>query len=136
MNGWLLDTNVVSELVRKRPDPRILERLRALPADRTCTSAICVMELRHGAARLPHGDRLWERLRVDVLGRLRVVPFGATDAMAAGDMLADLEQRGRSIGVEDVLIGATALARDLTVVTRNVSHFDRIRNLRVESWWD
>jgi predicted nucleic acid-binding protein len=60
--------------------------------------------------------------------------FGANEAIVAGDLLADLAQRGRVIGLEDVLIGSTALVRDHTVVTANVRHFQRIPNLRVENW--
>lgn len=55
--------------------------------------------------------------------------------MRAGDLLAALERRGQPIGLEDVLIGATALAGSLTVVTRNLRHFARIPGLAVESWW-
>jgi tRNA(fMet)-specific endonuclease VapC len=53
-----------------------------------------------------------------------------------GDLLAALESRGKSIGIEDVLIGATALVHDLVVATRNVRHFDRIEGLSIESWWE
>ncbi len=62
--------------------------------------------------------------------------LGEAEAIRAGHVLATLEASGRSIGVEDVLIGATALVRGLTVVTRNMAHLSRIPGLRVECWWD
>lgn len=135
MSGYLLDTNVLSEVLKKRPEPRFLERLRGVPARQLSTSAVCVTELRYGAARDPRGMRLWERIAREVLARVRILPLGEAEAIRAGDVLAALEAQGRPIGIEDVLIGATALEAGLTVVTRNVRHFDRIPGLAVESWW-
>jgi predicted nucleic acid-binding protein len=135
VNGYLLDTNVLSEIVKKRPSPAVVERMRAAPATALHTSSVCVMELRYGAARSPHGAVLWERMRRDVLSRVVVLPLGDREATRAGEVLADLEARGAPIGLEDVLIGATALAADLTVVTRNVRHLARIDDLRVEDWF-
>ena len=135
MNGYLLDTNVLSEVLKKRPEPRLLERLRGVPAHQLWTSAVCVAELRYGTARDPRGMRLWERIAREVLARVRILPVGEAEAIRAGDVLAALEAQGRPIGMEDVLIGATALEAGLTVVTRNVRHFDRIAGLAVESWW-
>ena len=135
MKGYLLDTNVLSEILKKRPEPRVLERLRTVSSDRFSTSSRCVAELRFGAARRPSSTSLWERIAREVLARVRILPVGEDEAIRAGDLLAILESAGQPIGVEDVLIGATALVRDLTVVTRNVRHFERMPGLGVESWW-
>lgn len=135
-NGYLLDTNVLSEVLKKRPEPRLMERLRSVPERNLATSAVCVAELRYGTARLPRGMRLWERIARDVLSRLSVLPLGEAEAVRAGDILAALADKGEPIGVEDVLIGATALeGGGLAVVTRNVRHFLRIEGLVVEAWW-
>lgn len=136
MNGYLLDTNVLSEITKKRPDPGVLARLQAVPARLLATSVVCVTELRHGTARHPQGARLWDRIAAEVLSRVRILPFGEADAIRAGDLLAALEAAGTPIGLEDVLIGATALQEKLTVVTRNTRHYQRISGLSVESWWD
>ena len=135
MSGYLLDTNVLSEVIRKRPEPRVVERLRDVPAGSIFTSVVCVTELRYGARRRPEGDVLWERIAREVLSRVRVLPFGDAEALRAGDLLAALESAGQPIGIEDVLIGATALVGSLTVATRNVRHFRRLPGLAVESWW-
>ncbi len=135
MSGYLLDTNVLSEVLKRRPDPKFLDRLRGLPARQLSTSAVCVAELRYGAACDPRGARLWERIASEVLARVRILPLGEAAAIRAGDLLATLEAKRRPIGVEDVLIGATALEAGLAVVTRNVRHFGRIPGLVVESWW-
>jgi predicted nucleic acid-binding protein len=135
MNGYLLDTNVLSEVMRKRPAASVIERLRQLAPSECLTSAVCVMELRYGAARHPRGRELWQRIERDVLSRVRIVPFGSRPCTRAGELMAALEADGTPIGVEDVMIGATALEAGLTLVTRNVRHLERIAGLRVENWW-
>lgn len=135
MSGFLLDTNVLSEVLKKRPEPKLVERLRSTRPRDLATSAVCVAELRFGTARHPQGAALWERIAGELLARLRVLPVGEPEGVRAGDLLADLEARGEPIGIEDVLIGATALEAGLRVVTRNVRHFRRIPGLAVESWW-
>ncbi|HVZ32583.1 MAG TPA: PIN domain-containing protein, partial [Polyangiaceae bacterium] len=111
-----------------------MERLHALSAAGTLTSVVCVMELRYGAARHPRRHALWPRIEREVLSRVRIVPFSTRVGLRAGELLAELEANGATLGVEDVMIGATALAFDLTLVTRNVRHFERIAGLRVENW--
>jgi len=136
MAGYLLDTNVLSEIIRKRPSTTVLARLRDAPQNALFTSSVSVMELRFGTVRTQGGSILWERLRKVVLARVKIVPLDEEIAERAGDILADLESRGSPISIEDVMIGATALVSHLAVVTRNVKHLTRIRGLVVESWWE
>jgi tRNA(fMet)-specific endonuclease VapC len=94
------------------------------------------MELRFGTERHANGRRLWERIAKRVLRHISILPLGFDEAAKAGEVLAALESSGLTIGLEDVLIGSTALVYDLTVATRNVKHFARIDGLLVEDWWD
>ncbi len=132
---YLLDTNVLSEVIRKDPNRVILKRLDEIATRDAVTSVVCVAELRHGTARVAHGARLWERIAREVLSRVDILPLGEAEAIRAGDLLATLEAHGEPIGMEDVWIGATALEHRLTVVTRNLKHFRRIPGLVSESWW-
>lgn len=136
MNGYLLDTNVLSELIRKSPAPQLLERMRSVPAYLLATSAICVMELRHGATRRGDGGVLWNRIVKEILPRVRIVPFGSLEAIRAGDLLAELGRLGKPLELEDVQIAATAFEREMVAVTQNRRHFDRFSGLVVESWWE
>jgi tRNA(fMet)-specific endonuclease VapC len=136
MAGYLLDSNVLSEIVRKRPAPSVLAHLRDTAQDALFTSSVSVMELRFGAVRTQGGSILWDRIRQQVLSRVKILPLDDETAERAGDILADLESRGSPIGIEDVMIGATALVANLTVVARNVKHLTRIRGLVVENWWE
>ena len=132
---YLLDTNVLSEVIRKEPNRSLMQRLgEVLPRD-VVTSAVCVAELRHGAARVAHGARLWERIASEVLSRVDILPLGETEALRAGDLLAMLEAQGEPIGIEDAWIAATAIEHRLIVVTRNLKQFRRIPDLASESWW-
>jgi tRNA(fMet)-specific endonuclease VapC len=131
---YLLDTNVLSHAMRRRPPASLAERLRRHASDPLFTSCICVMELRHGAMRRPDHGSLWARIQEEILSRVEVLGVGLDEAVVAGDTMAHLWARGQVIDVEDVLIGATAVARNLTVVTNNVDHFRRIPRLHVEDW--
>ena len=134
MSGFLLDTNVLSEVVKRRRDRGVIRRLRAVAATELFTSSICAMELRFGAVRSADAE-LWDRLVDRVLDRVVILPVGLREAVRAGEILAALADEGQSIGTEDALIAATAACHDLIVVTRNVKHLGRVREIRVESWW-
>lgn len=133
---YLLDTNLLSEIVKKAPGKAVLAKLRKIPQEKLATSAICITELRFGTARHPRGQDIWARLSREILSHLQVLAVDDAVALRAGDVLADLAERGLPIGMEDVLIGTTALVHGLTVVTRNTRHFSRIGGLNVENWWE
>ena len=135
MTGYLLDTNVLSEVIKKRPSERVRSHLAQASPALLYTSSICVMELRFGAARHRDGTSLWRRIEDEVLSQVTILGVGEPEAIRAGELLAALERRGRPIGTEDVLIGATALIHGLTVATRNVAHLGRIDGLVVADWW-
>ena len=131
---YLLDTNALSEPMKRRPQPHFMARLRQYPMDAFFTSSICVMELRHGSSRRPDRETFWQRIEANILSRVAVIAFGWQESLLVGDVLAHLARRGKLIGVEDLLIGATALSHGYTVVTANIRHFQRIPNLQVENW--
>lgn len=131
---YLLDTNALSELNKKRPRPRFVDRMRRQPAEALFPSTICVMELRYGSSRRADREAFWERIQDEILPRVGILGLGLREALVAGDVLAELSLQGKRIGPEDLLIGATALAHGYAVVTDNVRHFTRIPNLHVENW--
>ena len=131
---YLLDTDVLSELIKRRPRLHLLARLRRAAPETLFTTSISVMELRYGCARRPDRDQFWVRVEREILSRVRILDFGAEEAVRAGDLLASLSLQGTPIGLEDALIGAVGLAKGYTVVTGNTRHFRRIPTLRVENW--
>lgn len=131
---FILDTNALSELIKKRPKPLFINHLRRYPSEAFYTSIICVMELRYGSNRRPDKESFWDRIEREILARVTILGLGLDEALRAGDVLAHLSRRGELIGLEDLLIGVTALTYNYTVVTANLQHFQRIPNLRVENW--
>jgi len=128
---YLLDTNVVSELVRN-PQGRIAQHIRKIGESRVCTSIIVAAELRYGAAK-KQSPRLTAQLEA-VFGALEVVPLEAPVDTTYGALLARLEKAGRSIGANDLLIAAQALALGYTLVTDNEKEFAQVKDLPRENW--
>jgi tRNA(fMet)-specific endonuclease VapC len=128
---YLLDTNIVSDLVR-HPEGRVAQRVRRVGEAQVCTSIIVAAELRYGATKKA-SSRLVSRLDA-VLGVLEVLPFEAPADAVYGRLRARLEAAGRMIGGNDLLIAAHAVALGHTVVTDNMHEFARIEDLRHENW--
>jgi toxin FitB len=139
--SFLLDTNVVSECVRPRPDPGVVSWLAEADEDRVFISVITLAELRYGIERMAAGQRRrrldeWLRAELPLRFEGRVLPIDATIADAWGRLTALRETSGRPIGAADAFIAATAEARDLTLVTRNVSDFERTVKAVINPWTD
>jgi len=132
---YLLDTNVLSELMRKQPDPEVVDRVRKTPADHLWTSVVTLAELRSGACLRDDTGLFWKMIVERVLSRVRVLNLDERSAVVAGDILARLKKQGQPIGLADVMIGAIALVNGCAVVTRNRPHFDRIPGLHVPDWF-
>jgi predicted nucleic acid-binding protein len=132
---YLLDTNVLSELVRLKPNPLVEARFEAEPEE-LFTSVICVEEIRYGAKIGPPGNKLWERSQAEVFPRLTILPLDEPLAIAAADLRAEWRVRGTPVGYGGGLIAATAKAKGLILVTRNVRHSDHVTALKVENWFE
>jgi tRNA(fMet)-specific endonuclease VapC len=128
---YLLDTNIVSDLIRN-PRGRVSEHIGKVGEAQVCTSVIVAAELRYGAAKRA-SPRLSTRLEA-VLGALDVLPFEAPADAAYGSIRARLEQAGTPIGGNDLLIAAQAVALGYTIVTDNGAEFARIEGLPLENW--
>lgn len=130
--SFLLDTNVLVHLIRRRP-PGLLARLRAVDIAAVAVSAITVAELEFGAAKSARPDENRAALAA-LLAPLRVEPFDERAARAYGAVRAELEWAGTPIGSMDLLIAAHALALGATVVTSDEREFRRVAGLAVENW--
>lgn len=131
---YLFDTNILSEVMKKRPNPALMERLPKTSSAVQFTSCICVMELRYGSRRRPDHKAFWQRVETEVLSRVMILPITEKAAIIAGDLAAILASSGDRISPEDLLIAATVVHNDLTLITANERHFERIPNLKVENW--
>lgn len=134
---YLLDTNVLSELLRSRPAPAVVQRLRGLRAKQLCASEMSRFELRYGARLHPEGERLWQRIEGELLPLVQWLPIDEAVALQAADQAARDRLAGRPRGgVADPLIAATAQVHGCVMVTRNLRHFEGVAGLVVENWFD
>ncbi len=132
---YLLDTNVLSELIRKQPDPGVLARAELLDQRDCFASEVTLFELRHGAMLRSDAASFWQKLRDELLPAVSWLPVTREVQLRAADLAADLEKSGQRIGNEDCWIAGTAIEHGFILVTRNETHFSRIPGLRVENWF-
>lgn len=128
----LFDTNAVIMLVGARSSA-LLRRVEQMEPGRLGLCSIVAHELYFGAYKSQRIEYNLETVRL-VLTDFVVLDFDREDARAAGEIRADLRMSGSPIGPYDVLIAGQAKVRRLTLVTNNVSEFQRVKGLRVEDW--
>jgi tRNA(fMet)-specific endonuclease VapC len=128
---YLLNTNILSDLLRN-PGGLAAQRVALRGEATICTSIVVACELRYGAAR-KSSDLLSGRVE-DLLEDLEVLPLDKEADRRYAEIRLHLDQKGRPIGPNDLLIAAHALALDLTLVTANVEKFSRVPDLRLENW--
>jgi tRNA(fMet)-specific endonuclease VapC len=127
----MLDTNIVSDIIRN-PAGKSAAHLRKVGDHRLAVSIITAAELRFGA--IKSGSARLEQ-RVDAfLQTLDVLPFEAPADAEYANLRHELEQSGKPIGPNDLLIAAHARSLGTTVVTANTAEFGHVRGLKVENW--
>lgn len=129
--GFLLDTNVVSDLVRN-PRGKCAAKIAAVGEANVCTSIIVSAELRNGAAKR-RSSRLTRQVE-EVLAAMEIASFEPPADTVYATVRARLEAAGAPIGGNDLLIASHALALGLTLVTDNTGEFARVAGLKVENW--
>src|SRR5581483_8897683 len=126
--NYLLDTNVISELVAKHPNPRVLNWIDTLDPNHIFLSVITIGELRKGIEKLPASvrkDTLSDWLTTDLVLRFsgRILPLDIDVMLTWGQLTGQLERIGRALPAIDSLIAALALHHGYTLVTRNEADF-------------
>jgi predicted nucleic acid-binding protein len=120
---FLLDTNVVSELVRPKPSPHVTSFLKSIT--QPVISAVTVAEIEYGVALRPDGKakKVLEQWLLEIKLVAKILPVSESIASEAGRIKARLEEKGRTITLADTLIAATAIRHNLTLATRNTRDF-------------
>jgi predicted nucleic acid-binding protein len=135
----LLDTNILSALIKFEPERLVVNWLDRQPAESVWTTSITVFESRFGLALLPRGRRrsaletAFERLIEDDLED-RVLAFDAAAAGKAATLAAEQRQAGGTVDLRDTQIAGIALSRRATIATRNVRHFDNLSVPVINPW--
>jgi len=125
----ILDTNIVSELMKTQPDEGVLSWFSELSGQAIMITSITVAELRYGVAALPNGKR---RTRLDTLitemidedFESSILDFGRQAGEAYGLLAAELKNKGIGVGQSDVMIASIAVVNEATLATRNEKDFE------------
>tara|TARA_B110001450_G_scaffold117946_1_gene111364 strand:+ start:761 stop:1162 length:402 start_codon:yes stop_codon:yes gene_type:complete len=128
---YMLDTNIVIYVIKRRPI-EVLDIFNR-HVGQMCISSITLAELLHGAeksARIEHNLAVVE----DFVSRLSVMEYDTKAASQYGDIRANLERKGTSIGINDLHIAGHARSQALTLVTNNIAEFERVEGLRLANW--
>ena len=131
MLKYMLDTNIVIYVIKRRP----IEALKTfnLHANQMCISSVTLAELLHGAEKSAKPEHNLHQVE-DFISRLDVLEYGCKAAAHYGEIRADLERKGTPIGVNDLHIAGHARSEGLTLVTNNLSEFERVTALRLDNW--
>ncbi len=137
--SFLLDTNVVSEWVKPRPAAGVIAWLAEVDEDRVFLSVVSLAELRFGVERMPAGARrkqldLWLGEELPLRFEDRILPVDASVAELWGRLVARAEATGRTMGIMDGFLAATAKLHRLTLVTRNVADFSALGPAVFNPW--
>lgn len=134
----LLDTNVISALMRQSPDKMVVDWLDKQPRTSVWTTSITVLEVRFGLQIMTGGKRRTALMRAfdSVLDKIahRVVPFDLAAAQQAAELMASRRREGRPGDLRDTMIAGIALAKHATLATRNTAHFGDISVPLVNPW--
>jgi len=137
--NYLLDTCVLSEFTRRKPEEKVIRWVENIAEEKLFLSAITIGELQRGIQRLPESHRKTELLAwlnnqlIERFGQ-RLLPLDTQTMFLWGSLTAQMEKSGQSMALMDSLIVATAFQNNLIIVTRNVSDFLPCRAQVVNPW--
>jgi predicted nucleic acid-binding protein len=132
----LLDTNIVSELMKPRPDDQVRDWLVSLGDERLATTAITVAEIEYGLHRLPDGkrrDHLSARF-AQLSAAMNVLPLDTAAASQAGHFRAKRESLGLPTTASDMMIAGIAAVTDAALATRNTRDFTQLPLTLIDPW--
>ena len=132
MKKYLLDTCVVSDYVKGEPGTRA--HLAKISPLYVALSSVTVMEIYYGLYKNPDRARKIEKVLMDFIDAVDVIPFAAKEAKHAAMVRSWLEEQGKPIGPYDIQIAGAAIANDCILVTSNTREFKRLPELTLENW--
>jgi tRNA(fMet)-specific endonuclease VapC len=131
---FLFDTDTLSNLLKKVPSSNLLSRLAKVKRHDQFTTSITVGEMVYGAFKSDRPDYFLEKLDNLLLPNLTILPFDEAAARKYGELRADLERTGIMIGEPDLRIASICLIHQLILITGNLKHFIKIKELEIQNW--
>jgi toxin FitB len=139
VTGWLLDTNILSELRRPRPEPKVVAFVAAQPLELMFVSAVTLAEIRFGIELVGDANRRaelqdWLTHKVRPMFGQRILPVTEDIMFKCWLLVEDGRKAGRTFSQPDLIIAATGLHHGLTVVTRDVGDYEKARVSLLNPW--
>lgn len=136
---YLLDTCVISEFVKPRPEPKVVEWLNSIDMEKVFLSAVTVGEIQHGISNREPSNRtteleVWLNEALPEQFAERILPLDMDTFIVWGKLVSDRKKKGVPMSVMDSLIAATALRHNMVLVTRNTSDFRQVSLSAFNPW--
>jgi toxin FitB len=129
--NYILDTNIISELIAKQPNQKVVEWVKGIDTENLFMSVITMGEIKKGIEKLPESLRkkniqYWFENELLIGFKDRILPLDLSVILLWGELVGELEKKGRKLPTLDSLIAATTKYHNYTLVTRNIKDFDGI----------
>jgi predicted nucleic acid-binding protein len=131
---FLFDTDVLSNIIKRKPSDVLIDKLQTVPKKSQYTSSINIGEIYYGAYKSNRRDQILKAFEESVFPNINVLFFDEESGKLFGRLKAKLEKKGISCSEPDLRIASVALQHNLKLVTGNIKHFENIPEIRLENW--
>jgi predicted nucleic acid-binding protein len=131
---YIFDTDTLSNIVKSRPSPKLIKKLKNLSPEFQYTTAVNSAEIYYGSHRSPNRDIILKAFEELVFPNVTILPFDEKSAVVNGKLKAKLEKKGTVKSEPDSRIASIALQHRFILVSGNVRHFQNIPRLKTENW--
>jgi tRNA(fMet)-specific endonuclease VapC len=130
--GYLLDTTTISDILKRNPS--VLSQMNKVSPTEIYISTVSQYEIEYGFIKSPSSRRKFEKDLLTLYKEIGCIYLTTEIAKTAANVASQLKEKGKPIGLPDVLIAATGLVENMIVVTSNTKHFERIKNIELVDW--
>ncbi len=131
---YLFDTDVITNILKKRPSPFLLNQLALIPKSQQFISSITISEIVYGAMKSSKSDFHLNNLQEILIPSVNIATFDTKAAYICGKLQVHLEKQGTPLALADLEIASIAISCDFTLISGNQKHFARIKQLKLENW--
>jgi tRNA(fMet)-specific endonuclease VapC len=131
---YLFDTDIITNIFKKKPSAKLLKKLTNTPRKQQFISTITISEIVYGAWKSSKPQYHLDNLECVLLPSVNVLGLDSKAAYVCGSLRAGLEKNGTPLALADLEIAAIAMSNGMTLVSGNTGHFSRIEGLQLENW--